>query len=254
MPRKGYHRRDRGYFDIKTPRDPAARRSLFTVVNLKLQRRVRQAQADLDAAVPGVKDMVLLPDLACLGKMPAAFSPVLTGAIQGIRDNDPSTGLFQHYLASMNDRARTPAIPVVTATELILLSSRFPNFAVRSCLVKPKEVATDLGLILTVDRDGIVRGGTTKIIAPLFLRMIGICAWINQNLAPTNGQRERQRIGVPSRSYGQVAERPRVGNHAQLARRLELASQYVIPPPAKFPAHRQLGDIPLNVGGCLAGT
>src|SRR4030066_2100026 len=147
MHRKGYHRRDRGYFDIKTPRDPAARRSLFTVVNLKLQRRVRQAQADLDAAVPGVKDMVLLPDLACLGKMPAAFSPVLSGAIQGIRDNDPATGLFQHYLASMNDRVDKPAIPIVTANEAILLSSRFPNFAARGCLAQPKKVTTNLGLV-----------------------------------------------------------------------------------------------------------
>ena len=96
----------------------------------------------------------------------------------------------------------------MTASETIRLRSGFEQLTHSIRLVKPHEIATNLGLILAIDNDRIVRGGTSKIVAPLLLRMIGIRAWVEQKFAPTDGQRESKRIGMAMRRNRQVAQGP----------------------------------------------
>ena len=164
---------------------------------------------------------------------------VLVFHLEHVLDQHAPRALVELHQAAVLDRVLQAHVAVVPALEAVLLRRGEPQAAAGARVPQPHEVAARHRLVEAVDAHRVVRGGAAEVLAPALLRVVGVGAGIDEELAPAHRERHRERVGVPVRRDRAVAERPGVGHHAQLPGRVEIAAQHHVAALGKGLAQRQ---------------
>src|SRR6266850_4584408 len=183
---------------VEAARDPAEERRQASSIQLARaaggKPELQRDAVALDQIAPG--DRV---DAAVLGAVEEELHLVVLAHVEAVLDQEPARGLVELDQAAVLHRVVEARVAVVPALEAVLLGGREPQAAAGARLVQPEKVAALLGLVAPVDAHGVVRRGAAEVLPPALLRVVGVGAGIDQELASADRQRERERVGMPVR-------------------------------------------------------
>ena len=123
-------------------------------------------------------------------------------------------------------------------------------------LAQPHEIAALLRLVAAIQAHRVVRERAAEVFAPALLRVVGVGARIDQELAPADRQREGERIGMAVRRDRGVAKRPGIDYRTDLGRGVEVGAEDEVAALGEALAHRQPRRLGLQrvVSGSGAGA
>ena len=160
--------------------------------------------------------------LRLLAPVPGDGDVVRGVRIEMVDHGEAAQGGVVAQLAPVRHRVVEAAIAVVLADEALRRRLRHVRDEPRARLPEPHEVAAGDRLVFAVDAHGVVRQGAAEVVAPGLVRVIGVGAGVDQQLAPAGRQGEGERVGMAVRRDRQIAERRAVDGDAHLARRVEV--------------------------------